>query len=318
MWNDETTMNKLFMYRNFESEKPVYIQIKPVLGAGLKNLNDERFERLIQGIRVAKEKTLVQENVRRPVSMITPLSALPILNTSIEKEKRIIISNAVNNAVHFGIPNANGLPDVNKNIHAMPAIPSTPASSNTPTTADTPGVYNAPIVANSPQLLEPPKIGFPRPMNSPRSIGSPKPVNTLNTQNQVNLPTQMQNPHKLVPMRNRAMSIHLSAPGFSPMAQLNAMRRQSVCEKIDVTPINLSNSQHSQSTQLQSNPKNGSHAQSQPIVMTKIHNADFLQSHPNPNQNQNVNLNNSSIVVSDVPRINQLKVLTPEDLNLRK
>lgn len=271
MCNDETTMNKLFMYRNFESDKPVYIQIKPVLGAGCKNLSDERFERLFQCIRAVKEQVLVAENPRKPAAIMTSAIS-PIINNSMENENRLAMNNTIRNATHHGISNVNvnDPPIVNEIIHVTPASHV---------------VHNTSIVSKSPQLLETPRIGFPKPMNSSKPMESP------NTPNQVNVPILMQNPHKLVPIRNRAMSMHLSAPGYLSTTQLIAIRRQSVCEKNDVTPVNLSNgdrnnlSQLSQPIQLSVStlpliPKNGSHSQS-PMIMTKIHHTDFVQKQPN-------------------------------------
>ncbi|XP_055316825.1 nucleolar protein dao-5-like isoform X2 [Sitodiplosis mosellana] len=300
-WIDETLKEKPFSLRNFETDKPIYNNIKSVPIADV--LTKQKLATIIKNINQRKGNTigLANENGRKSHGLN---ETTPAKQTEIGMNQSKPVENGSNRA-------SSNVPTVQPPLQSP--------IQNSSTTA-----HNSSIPIKTPTRLNPPQVPVVQPViaislappNASQAVASP----VANATGGPMLPQLLSLPAR-VPMRLRAMSMHTSQNEYSAAGRLSSMRRQSVCDNNPPAKTN-SPSALSKVTALDHSYTNSTAAKAPETTnkmrlnavqylplpyMTKVHHVPPAPAQPQPQPQ------------AKTPKLptTTLKVLTPDDLNSR-
>lgn len=281
--------------RNFETDKPIYNHIKAVPNKD--GQTDERLAIIIKNINVRKVNAISQTKENS-------VKSTPAKPTEIQINRSKPIENGTNRTK----PVENGNVRAEENVPNVQS-PLQPAAVKTSSIPVNPPMCRENLSPIS-LIQQPLALNLVTPNASPQTILNVTPV--VQT-----LPHLLSLPR--LPLRNRALSMHMSQSEYSATARLSD-RRQSISD--NGPPQTNSPPVQSNTTALDHTYTNVSTTKKQPTIlripkgnlppppyMTKVHHADFLQNRPPPQPQ-------ASKTPAQPPTT--LKVLTPDDLNSRK
>lgn len=324
-WYDESFKEKPFTLRNFETDKPIYLNMRGVSNDS-NGSTKEKLMRLIKTINNRKEQAInnAPEIVKKSCALDLTTPSTPIENGNNRISSNvpaITVQSTLQTQTNNSSPIPAQMPQ--QVIVTKPAIVSKPVSqqvivSNT--------VVTATATPEQPMVITPSTATMP-------TVPAQCVANTLILPQLLSLPSR-------VPHRNRAMSVHASHAEYSAASRLSA-RRKSVCENnrpaepksCSPTINNLSKGialDHAYANggklSYRSNlPKTVITAhQPPPAYITQVHSKDFLQN----SRSQHIPVTSSPQIPKPAPTPTSapiptptpttLKVLTPDDLNSRK
>lgn len=296
------------MLRSFETDKPIYNDIKsvPITDA----LTKEKIAMIIKTINISKENGIsqVKENGLRPCALNVTTPAAKSMEIGINRPK------SRENGIGRNSPNV---------VSVQVSSPAPNRNSATPQIS-LPNPVNVPIRQNPSQQVVMAQqievVNLTTPPNSSPIVPNTNPIVPTLPQllNLPSLPTR-------VPLRNRAMSMHMSQTEYMAAASRLSGRRQSICDN-NPSPVNNNSpfalSQQKATASEQHPYTNGSKMSKTsqtkakvhpdatylpPPYITKVHHADFLQ-----------NRVPTSAQASKITQQTTLKVLTPEAVNSRE
>lgn len=311
-WNGEATKDKAFSLRNFETDKKVYIHIKTVLPTSRNN--EEKIVQVIKKINMFKSLPNNQTQENSSKSQTTTGKAINRAapdRSTIQNTAKMPVMVSAQAVTPVTVP---------VSVTSIVGVRTPVTISTAVLAATTPSPLNLTKHMSQPNHINTPVAIQPKP-NTMNPLTASLPVNPTVNEVAVNPVSTAIRPGReivaqlLIPnrpqMRNRAMSVHISANEYTAARLL--MRRQSVNDNgahmLGNSSMGISGTalDHSYSYNMNPNgqqfrrilPKS-SYPQPPPTFMTKIHSKDLMGSLPP----QNI-----------IPRSNQLKVLTPDDLN---
>lgn len=323
-WIDEVIKDKPFTLRNFETDKSIYNNIKPV--PNIDDMAEQKITAIINNITAHKTNALTQakEKDLRAHGLIATTPAKPTeIIGDYNRYRSAGMAMHRRKTIDQATPAENGIIPTSPNVTSVQTSMQPPSHSTPITARSSPAPVFTPIRLNSPQnpVIA---ISSAQPVHV---ISVVQPVNVVNitAQSPISNPVNKTLPHLLslptrVPLRNRAMSVSMSQNEYTATTRLN-QRRPSVCD--NNLPKTNSPSAASKVIALDQHKYINGDAQKTPqplkvdpratflppAFMTKVHDTQFINSQtqlPSP------------VPITKPAALSTLKVLTPDDLNSRK